>query len=90
MGHTEEMKKALKGSGSSSYEPAFCSIENWCILSGMSRRSTYERLGTGDLKAVKFGSKTLLDVEFNLAWLRSLPPAVIKAPRPRQQADTTL
>jgi hypothetical protein len=86
MGQTEEMKKAMKGSGSPGPEPAFCSIEDWCVISGMSRRSTYEKLGTGDLKAVKFGSKTLLDVEFNLTWLRSLPPAVFKAPRPRQQA----
>jgi hypothetical protein len=86
MGQTEEMKKAMKSSGSPGPEPAFCSIEDWCVISGMSRRVTYEKLGTGELRAIKIGSKTLLDVEHGLIWLRSRPPAVIRAPRERQTA----
>ncbi len=86
MGQTEEMKKAMKGSGSYDLEPAFASIDDWCAISGMSRRTTYERLGSEELRAIKLGSKTLVDVPHGLSWLRSLPPAVIKAPRPRQQA----
>jgi hypothetical protein len=85
MGQTEEMKKAMKGSGSPGPEPAFSSIGDWCVISGMSRRVTYEKLGTGELRAIKLGSKTLIDVEHGLAWLRSRPAAVIRAPRPRQQ-----
>jgi hypothetical protein len=84
MGQTEEMKKAMKGAGSPGPEPAFASIEDWCVISGMSRRTTYERLGSGELRAVKLGSKTLVDVPHGLSWLRSRPPAVIRAPRARQ------
>jgi hypothetical protein len=66
--------------------PKFAPIEQWTIISGIPRRTTYERLGTGDLKAIKVGARTLIDVEAGLAWLRSLPPAVIRAPKAHRQA----
>jgi len=53
--------------------PAFCTLPAWFALSGMSQRSTYEELAAGNLRAVKRGSRTLIDVEHGLAWLRSLP-----------------
>lgn len=65
--------------------PKYCTIETWTGISGMSRRVVYEKLGTGELKAIKAGTRTLIDVDAGLAWLRSLPPAVIRAPRQRQQ-----
>lgn len=65
--------------------PAYCTIDYWISLSGMGRRSTYDELGRGNLKAIKVGARTLIDVEFGMAWLRSRPPAVIRAPRARQQ-----
>jgi hypothetical protein len=52
----------------------------------MSRRVTYDRMGTGELKAIKVGGRTLLDVEAGLAWMRALPPAVIRAPRQKVAA----
>jgi hypothetical protein len=85
MGLMNEMKKALKGSGSPGPEPAFSSISDWGVISGMSRRTTYDELGNGNLKAIKLGKKTLIDVDHGLTWLRSRPAAVIRAPRPRQQ-----
>ncbi len=66
--------------------PKYATIENWLGISGMGRRSTYDELGRGNLKAIKVGARTLIDVEAGLAWLRSRPPAVIRAPRERQQA----
>jgi hypothetical protein len=66
--------------------PAYCSIDSWISSSGMGRRSTYAALGRGDLRAIKVGSRTLIDFEHGLTWLRSRPPAVIRAPRDRQQA----
>ncbi len=79
MGYTVEMKKALKRSGA--ITPAFATIDDWQTISGMRRRSTYEALGRGDLRAIKVGGRTLVDVEFGLAWLRSRPPAAIRPPR---------
>jgi hypothetical protein len=84
MGLTEVMRKALKRSGA--ITPAFTTIENWCVISGMGRRSTYAALGRGDLRAIKAGTRTLIDVEHGLAYMRSLPPAKIRAPRHQQTA----
>jgi hypothetical protein len=66
--------------------PKFATIENWLAMSGMGRRTVYEELGRGNLKAIKVGARTLIDVEAGLAWLRSRPPALIRAPRERQRA----
>ena len=86
MGFTDEMRKALKGSGQSGTVPAFCSIDQWCALSGMGRRVTYDEIGRGNLKAVKLGNRTLIDVPHGLAYMRSLPPANIRAPKARSEA----
>jgi hypothetical protein len=51
--------------------------------SGMSRSGTYEALGDGRLRAVKLGSKTLVDFEHGLAYLASLPAAKITTGRRR-------
>lgn len=64
-------------------EPKFGTVDTWCRLSGMSRRITYDKLGLGYLKARKVGSRTLIDIEHGLAWLRSLPPAQFASPRRR-------
>jgi len=52
----------------------------------MGRRATYDAMGRGDLRAVKAGTRTLVDVEAGLRWLHSLPPAKIR-PQKRQQAE---
>lgn len=62
--------------------PKFAPLPHWCALSGMSRTATYNALGRGDLKAIKIGARTLLDVDAGLAWLRSLPAAQIRPPKP--------
>lgn len=61
--------------------PKYASLPQWCAISGMSRTSTYNALGRGDLKAIKIGTRTLVDVDAGLDWLRSLPAAQIRAPR---------
>jgi hypothetical protein len=61
--------------------PKFAQLLHWCAISGMSRTASYNALGRGDLKAIKVGGRTLIDVDAGLAWLRSLPPAQIRAPK---------
>lgn len=60
-------------SPSTQFRPAFCTIDQWVQLSGMGRRSVYDALDRGHLKAKKHGSRTLIDVEHGLLWMRSLP-----------------
>ncbi len=60
--------------------PQFATMKDWMALTGMSQRRTYDELGRGNLKAVKAGRRTLIEVQTGLAWLRSCPPAKIKPP----------
>lgn len=57
--------------------PVYGTLPTWCRLSGMGRTATYIALSEGRLKAIKLGSRTLIDVHDGLAWLRTLPPAVV-------------
>ncbi len=66
--------------------PKYGTIDAWCDHTGMGRRSVYDYLGSGELRAIKVGARTLVDFEHGLAWLASRPPAVIRAPRQRQAA----
>ena len=52
----------------------------------MGKSSVYERLGQGDLKAIKLGTRTLIDVQHGLAWLASMPAAEITTGRRRRAA----
>jgi hypothetical protein len=58
--------------------PRYVTIAGWCQLSGMGRTSTYAALGRGDLRAIKAGTRTLIDVQRGLAWLETLPAAIIR------------
>jgi excisionase family DNA binding protein len=58
--------------------PKYTSIEGWQQLTDLGRRHTYDLLAAGKLRAVKSGTRTLIDVEHGLKYLASLPPAVIK------------
>jgi hypothetical protein len=70
----------------SPHTPRFATIDRFCALTSMSRRVVYDELGRGNLKAVKVGTRTLIDVEAGLSWLRSRPAAVIRTPKPRNAA----
>lgn len=65
--------------------PKFATMEIWSLLSGMTRSHTYCELRTGNLRAIKVGKRTLVDVEAGLAWLSTCPRAEIK-PLPTQSA----
>jgi hypothetical protein len=66
-----------------SITPRYAPITDWCAISGMGRSSVYEALGRGDLRAIKLGVRTLIDVEAGLAWLASMPTAKITTGRSR-------
>ncbi len=68
---------------SDTLSPKFATVDGWQQISGMPRRTTYEHLGRGNLRAVKVGARTLIDVPSSLAWLSSLPQAQVAPPRGR-------
>jgi hypothetical protein len=72
--------------------PAFSTITQWREISDIGRSRTYELLGTGELRTIKFGRSILIDAAHGLAYLRSLPAAQIKprtTPRHRNAAEAT-
>jgi hypothetical protein len=50
-------------------------------LSGLSRSAIYREAGAGKIRLVKLGRSTLVDMASVRAFLDSLPPACIAAPR---------
>jgi hypothetical protein len=59
----------------------YATIRDWLDMSGMSRTGAYEAIGRGDLRAIKLGTRTLIDVEHGLTWMASLPAAKITPPK---------
>lgn len=47
----------------------------------MGRTRTYEEAGKGNLRIIKVGGRSLVDVPHGLAWLDSLPEAKISSSR---------
>lgn len=60
--------------------PAYATIPGWCAISGMKRSTTYHEISRGNLRAIKLGARTLLDVGHGLAWLATLPLATVTSP----------
>jgi excisionase family DNA binding protein len=72
--------------------PHFATIIKWCEITGFGRRTTYEWIAAGRLRAVKVGRRTLIDVQHGLEQIRQLPPAQIRmspqaARRAAREAD---
>lgn len=66
-------------------QPHFASVDQFTKLSGLGRTTIYKLLGTGKLRAVKAGRRTLVDVNAGLEWLHGQPAAEIKTGRPPMQ-----
>jgi predicted DNA-binding transcriptional regulator AlpA len=41
--------------------PMFCTVDDWCRLSGLSRSATYEAIKDGWLPTLKIGKSRLID-----------------------------
>ena len=61
--------------------PKFYRLEEWYLYASMGRSSTYRAIAAGKLKAVKNGSRLLIDAESGEEFLNSLPRAEIKPDR---------
>jgi hypothetical protein len=64
--------------------PAYAKIATFCVLTGLGRRVVYDALAAGNLRAVKRGKTTLVDVEAGLRWVASLPQAKFTPPKPKK------
>lgn len=80
MGMTDVEKRALKGT-TPFLEVVTAPIPDACRVSGLSRSEIYRRLATGEILAVKSGSRTLVLMDSLRAYLASLPIAQFRAPK---------
>jgi hypothetical protein len=60
--------------------PQYGTLSKWGEISGMGRTRTYEEAGKGNLRLIKVGGRTLVDIPHGLAWMRTLPSAQIRPP----------
>ena len=65
----------------SEVSPIAVAIRDAQTVSGFSRSELYRRLASGDIKAVKSGSRTLILMDSLRAHLASLPPASFRSPK---------
>ena len=61
-------------------QPKYATIATWMALSDLGRTVTYQELANGNLRAIKVGRRTLIDVEAGMAWLAAQPAAVFHKP----------
>jgi hypothetical protein len=61
--------------------PLFGTIDEFSRMFGISRRATYEEIAAGHLKAVKRGTRTMVDFHHALKYFQSLPSV---GPEPEQ------
>ena len=61
--------------------PITLPIKRATAVSGLSSPTLYREAGKGNIKLLKYGRTTLVDMESLRAFLRSLPRASIRAPR---------
>jgi hypothetical protein len=59
------------------HEAIWVSVEKWCTISGWGKTKTYEHLALRNLRAKKFGKKTLIHVPTGLTFIEGLPDAVM-------------
>jgi excisionase family DNA binding protein len=60
-------------------EPLAITIRTATELSGLSRSEIYRRLGAGDLRAVKAGTRTLIPMDSLTRLLADLPAATFRS-----------
>lgn len=58
--------------------PKLMTIDNFVDWSGMGRTRVYGLIGAGDLRAIKVGRRTLIDVEAANEWLNNQPVVNIR------------
>jgi excisionase family DNA binding protein len=57
-------------------------VKQACVVGGFGRSTLYDIVGQGLVRAVKLGSKTLIDTASLLAYLAGLPKAKIRPAKP--------
>ena len=62
-------------------QPIAVTIPGAASMTGLGRSRIYELIGAGTLEARKAGRRTLVMTDSLRAYLSSLPPASIRAPR---------
>jgi excisionase family DNA binding protein len=75
-GFTKTGERQPLASHVAAVQPRYAPYDDWCRLSGLGLTTTRELIAAGELKAIKVGKRTLVDVEFGLAWLANRPSAV--------------
>jgi excisionase family DNA binding protein len=80
MGIIEDDRHRLKGSGQSA-DIITAPIREASRITGLSRSEIYRRLATGEIRAVKCGTRTLILMDSLRAHIADLPAATFRHPK---------
>lgn len=72
------MARAPNNAASPTVQPISVSVAQASTLTGLSRSRIYELLGSGQLRAVKDGARTVILFDGLRRFITTLPPARIK------------
>ncbi len=61
--------------------PRYATVPDACAILGFQKSKLYELAGEGQIRLVKVGARSLVDMEVALTWMENLPIAAIAAPR---------
>jgi hypothetical protein len=67
--------------------PEWAPIQVWQGISGWGKTKTYEHIALRNLRAKKFGKRTLIHVPSGLEYIESLPDAVMTTGLSRHQTS---
>lgn len=51
----------------------YVSVRDWCRITGLGKTTTYAMMADHRIRAIKIGSRTLIDLPFGLGHLASMP-----------------
>lgn len=66
----------------------YCSVSEWCRISGLGKTTVYAMMADGRARAIKVGRRTLIDVPFSLGHLASIPAVQLTSGSPRLPTAT--
>jgi excisionase family DNA binding protein len=65
--------------------PPYVPVKQACVVGGFGRSTLYNVVGKGLVRAVKLGTKTLIDTASLLKYLETLPAAQIRPAKPAKK-----
>ena len=86
-GFSKEVKLAPLAKAEATIRPEWAPVDVWQVISGWGKTKPYEHVALGNLRAAKFGKRTLIHIPTGLNYIDNLPDAVLTTGLARRRQD---